>query len=163
MKLNSLVDPAIICALYEASNSGVEIKLIIRGVCSLIPGVKDLSENIEVRSIVGRYLEHSRVFYFYNSGNEEIYLSSADMMQRNLDRRVEIAFPIENQRLKDEIIKTLIKVSLKDNIKARILQSDGSYKFAEVKDSSKKVNSQEWLMNHALKAMGIRTQKPFEK
>jgi polyphosphate kinase len=85
------------------------------------------------------------------------------MMQRNLDRRVEIAFPIENQRLKDEIIKTLIKFSLKDNVKARILQSDGSYKFAEVKESSKKVNSQEWLMNHALKAMGIRTQKPFEK
>jgi polyphosphate kinase len=163
MKLNSLVDPAIICALYEASNSGVEIKLIIRGVCSLIPGVKDLSENIEVRSIVGRYLEHSRVFYFHNCGNEEIYLSSADMMQRNLDRRVEVAFPIENQRLKDEIIKTLIKVSLKDNVKARILQTDGSYKFAEIKDSSKKVNSQEWLMNHALKAMGIRTQKPFEK
>ena len=163
MKLNSLVDPSIICALYEASNSGVQIKLIVRGVSSLVPGVKDLSENIEVRSIVGRYLEHSRVFYFYNCGNEEIYLSSADMMQRNLDRRVEVAFPIENQRLKDEIIKTLIKVSLKDNVKARILQPDGSYKFAEVKETTKKVSSQEWLMNHALKAMGIRTQKPFEK
>ena len=100
MKLNSLVDPAIIAALYEASNSGVKIKLIVRGVCSLVPGVKDLSENIEVRSIVGRYLEHSRVFYFLNDGNEEIYLSSADMMQRNLDRRVEVAFPIENARLK---------------------------------------------------------------
>ena len=107
MKLNSLVDPAIIAALYEASNAGVEIKLIIRGVCSLIPGIKDLSENIEVTSIVGRYLEHSRVFYFYNDNNEEVYLSSADMMQRNLDRRVEIAFPIENPRLKDEIIKIL--------------------------------------------------------
>ena len=163
MKLNSLVDPAVICALYEASNSGVEIKLIVRGVCSLIPGVKDLSENIEVRSIVGRYLEHSRVFYFYNNGNEEIYLSSADMMQRNLDRRVEIAFPIENPRLKDELIKTLLKVSLKDNIKARILQPDGSYKFLEVKESVKKFNSQEWLMNHALKAMGVRTQKLYPK
>ena len=163
MKLNSLVDPAVICALYEASNSGVEIKLIVRGVCSLIPGVKDLSENIEVRSIIGRYLEHSRVFYFYNNGNEEIYLSSADMMQRNLDRRVEIAFPIENPRLKDELIKTLLKVSLKDNIKARILQPDGSYKFLEVKESAKKFNSQEWLMNHALKAMGVRTQKLYPK
>ena len=163
MKLNSLVDPVIIAALYEASNTGVEIKLIVRGVCSLIPGVKDLSENIEVTSIVGRYLEHSRIFYFYNDNNEEIYLSSADMMQRNLDRRVEIAFPIENPRLKDEIIKILIKVSLKDNVKTRILQPDGSYKFTEVKDSSKIVNSQQWLMNHALKAMGVRTQKPFQK
>lgn len=163
MKLNSLVDPAIISALYEASNSGVEIKLVVRGVCSLIPNVKDLSENIEVRSIVGRYLEHSRVFYFYNGGKEEIYLSSADMMQRNLDRRVEIAFPIENPKLKDEIIKTLIKFSLKDNVKARILQPDGSYKLLELKEVTKQVNSQEWLMNHALKAMGIRVQKQFPK
>jgi polyphosphate kinase len=128
-----------------------------------VPGVEGLSENIEVRSIVGRYLEHSRVFYFLNDGNEEVYLSSADMMQRNLDRRVEVAFPIENPRLKVEIIKTLLKVSLKDNVKARILQPDGSYKFIEAKESTKKVNSQEWLMNHALKAMGIRTQKPFQK
>jgi len=159
MKLNSLVDPAIICSLYEASNSGVEIKLIVRGVCSLVPGVKDLSENIEVRSIVGRYLEHSRLFYFYNDGNEVIYLSSADMMQRNLDRRVEVAFPIENPRLKDELMKTLLKIALKDNVKARILQSDGSYVFSEVKENAKKINSQEWLMNHTLKAMGVRTQK----
>ncbi|HEX7358091.1 MAG TPA: polyphosphate kinase 1, partial [Ignavibacteriaceae bacterium] len=163
MKLNSLVDPAIICALYEASNAGVEIKLIVRGVCSLVPGVKDLSENIEVRSIVGRYLEHSRLFYFYNNGAEEIYLSSADMMQRNLDRRVEVAFPIENPKLKDELIKTLIKISLKDNVKTRILQPDGSYIFPQVKETSKKVNSQEWLMNHALKAMGVRNQKSFQK
>ena len=147
MKLNSLVDPAIICALYEASNSGVDIKLIIRGVCSLIPGVKDLSENIEVRSIVGRYLEHSRVFYFYNGGNEEIYLSSADMMQRNLDRRVEIAFPIENQRLKDEIIKTLIKFSLKDNVKARILDNAGSNQYVNPRNKPK-VRSQVETYNY---------------
>lgn len=163
MKLNSLVDPAIIAALYEASNAGVEIKLIIRGVCSLVPGIKDLSENIEVRSIVGRFLEHSRIFYFYNNGKEDVYLSSADMMQRNLDRRVEIAFPIENAKLKDEIIKTLLKVTLKDNVKSRILQPDGSYLFSEVKDSTKKVNSQEWFMNHALKATGVRSQKTFHK
>jgi len=163
MKLNSLVDPAIIAALYEASNAGVEIKLIVRGVCSLVPGVAGLSEKIEVRSIVGRFLEHSRIFYFFNDGKEDIYLSSADMMQRNLDRRVEIAFPIENQRLKDELLKTLIKVSLKDNVKARILQSDGSYRFPEIKENTKKVNSQEWLMNHAIKASGIVVQKSFEK
>lgn len=163
MKINSLVDPAIIAALYEASNIGVEVKLVVRGVCSLVPGVEGLSENIEVRSIVGRYLEHSRVFYFYNDGNEEIYLSSADMMQRNLDRRVEIAFPVENQKLKEEILKTLIKVTLKDNVKARILNPDGTYKLAEVKDTSKLVNSQEWLMNHTLKTSGIRQKKLFEK
>lgn len=163
MKMNSLVDPAIIAALYEASNNGVEVKLVVRGVCSLIPGVEGLSENIEVRSIVGRYLEHSRVFYFYNDGNEKIYLTSADMMQRNLDRRVEVAFPIENEKLKEEIIKTLIKVSLKDNVKARLLNPDGSYRFVEVKDSTKRVNSQEWLMNHTLKTAGIRNQKPFQK
>ncbi len=163
MKLNSLVDPVIISALYEASNAGVEIKLIVRGVCSLVPGVAGLSEKIEVRSIVGRFLEHSRIFYFFNDGKEDIYLSSADMMQRNLDRRVEIAFPIENQRLKDELLKTLIKVSLKDNVKARILQSDGSYRFPEINENTKRVNSQEWLMNHAIKAAGSVVQKSFEK
>jgi polyphosphate kinase len=163
MKLNSLVDPAIIAALYEASNSGVEIKLVVRGVCSLIPGVPGLSENIEVRSIVGRFLEHSRLFYFYNDGKEDIYLSSADMMQRNLDRRVEIAFPIENQKLKDELLRTLVKVSLKDNVKARILQPDGSYQLVQPSSSVKKVNSQEWLMNHTIKALGNQIQKVFEK
>lgn len=163
MKLNSLVDPVIISALYEASNAGVDIKLIVRGVCSLVPGVAGLSEKIEVRSIIGRFLEHSRVFYFFNDGKEDIYLSSADMMQRNLDRRVEIAFPIENQRLKDELLKTLIKVSLKDNVKARILQPDGSYRFPEINENTKRVNSQEWLMNHAIKAAGSVVQKSFEK
>lgn len=163
MKLNSLVDPTIISALYEASNSGVEIKLIVRGICCLIPGVPGLSENIEVRSIVGRFLEHSRLFYFLNDGKEDIYLSSADMMQRNLDRRVEVAFPIENSKLKDELIRTLIKVSLKDNVKARILQPDGTYKFAETADGEKKVNSQEWLMNHTIKALGSTFKKSFEK
>ncbi len=156
MKLNSLVDPLVISALYEASSAGVDIKLVVRGVCSLIPGVKGLSENIEVKSIVGRYLEHSRVFYFYNGGNEKVFISSADMMQRNLDRRVEVAVPVENQKLKEEIISTLIKVTLKDNVKARLLQPDGSYKFAELKETTKKVNSQEWLMKHTLKAAGVR-------
>ena len=163
MKLNSLVDPVIIAALYEASNSGVDIKLVVRGVCSLIPGLEGLSDNIEVRSIVGRYLEHSRLFYFYNDGQEDIYLSSADMMQRNLDRRVEVAFPIENPKLKDELIRTLIKVSLKDNVKARLLQPDGSYKFLDVSENNKKVNSQEWLMKHTIKALGSTLPKVFEK
>jgi polyphosphate kinase len=91
--------------LYEASSSGVKVDLIIRGICCLVPGVEGLSENIKVVSIVGRYLEHSRVLYFYNNGSEDIYLSSADFMQRNLDRRVEIAFPIEDPKLKTELMR----------------------------------------------------------
>lgn len=151
-KLNSLVDPIIISALYEASNNGVEIKLIVRGICCLVPGVENLSQNIEVRSIVGRYLEHSRIFYFYNDGNEEIYLSSADMMQRNLDRRVEVTFPIEDSALKQEMIKTVIKYSLKDNVKTRVLNSDGTYTLITPPEGEKKIISQEWLMNHAAKS-----------
>ena len=153
-KLNSLVDPVIISALYEASNAGVEIDLIIRGICCLVPQVKGLSENIRVISIVGRYLEHSRVFYFFNHNKEEIYLSSADMMQRNLDRRVEIAFPLEDTKLRDEILKTLLRVSLRDNSKARELLSSMVYNMVSSKNGIKKVSSQEWLMNHAIKVKG---------
>lgn len=154
-KLNSIVDPALISAMYEASCADVKIILIVRGICCLVPGVKDLSENIEVISIVGRYLEHSRVFYFYNNGKEELYLSSADFMQRNLDRRVEIAFPVEDDRLKDEINRTLIKASLKDNVKARELHSDMKYYPRNCGGKDKKTDSQEWLMNHTLKASGV--------
>jgi polyphosphate kinase len=153
-KLNSVVDPALIGAMYEASNSGVEIKLIVRGICCLIPGVKDLSENIEVISIVGRYLEHSRIFYFHNNGEGETYLSSADFMQRNLDRRVEIAFPVEDQKLKNEINRTLIKASLRDNVKARILYPDMEYHHKNCEERTKQIDSQEWLMNHTIKASG---------
>ncbi len=153
-KLNSLVDPAIISALYEASNNGVNIELIVRGICCLVPGVEGLSENIKVISVVGRYLEHSRLFYFYNNGNEEMYLSSADMMQRNLDRRVEIAFPVEDKKNKDELLKTLIRISLKDNIKGRILNSDMTYSKIKIENNDKKIDSQEWLMNQAIKKSG---------
>jgi polyphosphate kinase len=150
-KLNSLVDPQIISALYEASNNGVQIDLILRGICCLVPGVKGLSENIRVTSIVGRYLEHSRVFYFYNNGKEEIYLSSADLMQRNLDRRVEIAFPLEDERLKDEIMNTLIRISLKDNLKARVLNSEMGYCPVNSQNPGKRIDSQEWLMHYIVK------------
>ncbi len=154
LKMNALVDPMIISALYEASNNGVKINLIIRGICCLVPGVDGLSENISVISIVGRYLEHSRVFYFYNNGSEELYLSSADMMQRNLDRRVEIAFPIEDPKLREEIQNTLLKYSLKDNEKARELHSDLTYTYREFKRNPKKIDSQELLMNHVIKTCG---------
>jgi len=155
LKLNSLVDQLIINALYEASNTGVKIDLIVRGICCLVPKVAGLSENIRVLSIVGRYLEHSRVFYFFNNGAEEIYLSSADMMQRNLDRRVEIAFPIEDERLKNELKRTLFKASLRDNVKGRELNPDMTYSRIAVEEGAKLINSQEWLMQHTIKASGI--------
>lgn len=150
-KMNSLVDPVLISALYEASQNGVEIELIVRGICCLVPGVEGLSENIKVRSIVGRYLEHSRVYYFYNTGQEEFYLSSADIMQRNLDRRVEIAFPITDAQLKSELYKNVLRSALKDNIKARILRPDLEYELLKSNGDEKSIDSQEWLMNHAIK------------
>jgi len=125
-KLNSLVDHKIIDALYDASNAGVKIELIIRGICCLRPGTKGVSENIHVRSIVGRFLEHSRIYCFCNDQEELIYLSSADWMTRNLDRRVEILFPIEDPDNRNKI-KELMELYLKDNMKAKILLSDGSY------------------------------------
>jgi polyphosphate kinase len=155
LKLNSLVDPVIIGALYEASTAGVKVELIVRGICCLVPKVPGLSENIKVISIVGRYLEHSRVFYFFNNGTEEMYLSSADMMQRNLDRRVEIAFPIEDEKLKNELKRTLFKASLRDNIKGRELNPDMTYSRINIEDGAKKISSQDWLMEHTIKASGI--------
>ncbi|KNY25934.1 RNA degradosome polyphosphate kinase [Pseudobacteroides cellulosolvens] len=142
-KVNSLVDEGIIRKLYEASCAGVKIDLIVRGICCLKPGVEGISENISVRSIVGRYLEHSRIFYFYNDGDEKIYLASADWMTRNLDRRVELLFPVEE---KDTFrrIKEIIDVYLKDNVKARLLTSSGSYTRNHGK-GRKLMNSQEYL------------------
>ncbi|MFB3056780.1 MAG: polyphosphate kinase 1 [Ignavibacteriaceae bacterium] len=153
-KLNSLVDPTIISAMYEASNQGVNIELSVRGICCLVPNVPGLSDNIQVTSIVGRFLEHSRLFYFYNNGKEEFYLSSADMMPRNLDRRVEISFPIEDKRLQNELMRTLLKISLKDNTKSKFLTPEMSYEIIKSENGVKKINSQEWLMKHTIKAGG---------
>lgn len=125
-KMNSLCDPVIIKALYEASAAGVKIELIIRGICCLKAGIKGLSENITVRSIVGNFLEHSRIFYFYNSGFEDVYMGSADWMPRNLDKRVEITFPVEDEDLKKEIIE-ILSIQLADTLKAHFLMPDGSY------------------------------------
>lgn len=127
-KMNALVDPEIIRSLYRASQAGVKIDLIIRGVCCLRPGVKGVSENIHVRSIVGRFLEHTRVFYFYNNGENLVYCSSADWMPRNLHHRVETCFPIDEKRPRDQIIKYGLLNYLSDNTQAWILQADGSYK-----------------------------------
>ena len=125
-KMNSLCDPDVIAALYEASAAGVEIELIVRGICCLKVGIPGVSENISVRSIVGNFLEHSRIFYFENGGNSEIYCASADWMPRNLERRVEILFPVEKDTLKEELLH-ILECQLKDNVKAHILQPDGSY------------------------------------
>jgi len=125
-KNNALLDKEIIKALYRASMAGVEVDLIVRGICALKSGIKDLSENIRVYSIVGRYLEHSRVYYFENGGNPKIYLSSADWMPRNLDRRVETMFPIEETDLKEEI-KEVLELMISDNVKARIQKENGDY------------------------------------
>lgn len=126
LKMNSLSDDQIISKLYEASNAGVKIELIIRGMCCLVPGKKGFSENINVRSIVDRYLEHARIWVFENGGQEEIYLTSADLMTRNLDRRVEVGFPILDENIKREV-KDILELQLRDNTKARkVNQSEGS-------------------------------------
>ncbi len=125
-KMNSLCDPVIIKALYEAGEAGVKIDLIVRVICCLKAGVKALSENITVRSIVGNFLEHSRIFYFYNSGFEDVYMGSADWMPRNLDKRVEITFPVEDEDLKREVIE-ILNIQLADTLKAHFLMPDGTY------------------------------------
>ena len=126
-KMNALLEPTVIGELYEASQAGVKIDLIVRGVCSLQPGVPGLSENITVRSVVGRFLEHHRIFYFYALGEENVYLSSADWMDRNFFRRVEVAFPIKNRRLKRRVIAEGLSAFLGDNTNAWVMQSDGHF------------------------------------
>jgi polyphosphate kinase len=127
-KLNSLVDQEIIEKLYEASCADVTIDLIVRGICCLRPKIPDLSENIRVISIVGRFLEHSRIYYFANDGQPDLFLSSADWMPRNFLRRVELAFPIENEALRNQIVEEVLPKFLNDRVKARELQPDGSYR-----------------------------------
>jgi len=149
-KMNALVDKRMIRLLYEASQAGVQIDLLVRGICCLRPGIRGVSENIRVISIVGRFLEHSRIYYFRNAGNEEIYLGSADLMPRNLNRRVEVIFPVRNSKsirhLRDEVLATY----LADVAKARYMQSDGSYE----RDANRAVdgarNSQQWFVDRAV-------------
>ena len=125
-KMNSLCDPKIMAGLYYASSCGVQVELLVRGICCLKVGIPGVSENIQVRSIVGEFLEHSRIFYFENGGNPEIYMGSADWMPRNLDRRVEIVFPVEDEKIKKEL-EHVLDLEFRDNVKAHLLQPDGSY------------------------------------
>ena len=125
-KMNSLVDPHIIQLLYEASQAGVKIKLIIRGMCCLIPQKEGLSENITVQSVIGRYLEHSRIFWFYNNNDPKIYIGSADWMRRNLDRRIEAITPIEDKKLINTI-ENILEIYLKDNLNSWDMSSSGKF------------------------------------
>jgi len=150
-KTNSLVDKAIIKLLYEASAAGVQVELVVRGICCLRPGLSGISENIRVRSIVGRFLEHSRIYYFQNGGEEEIYLGSADLMPRNIDRRVEILFPVEDpaltRRLRDEVLLRY----LSDNVKAREMHPDGTYARAERRPEDEPFEVQDWFLQQRSK------------
>ena len=137
-KMNSLSDKVMIDKLVEASRKGVRIRLIIRGICCLLPGVEGVTENITVKSIVGRFLEHSRIYSF---GSGEMYISSADLMTRNIDRRVEIATPVLNPEIKESIRK-MLEIMLRDNVKGRVLESDGKYHI-DTSDTSNPINSQE--------------------
>jgi polyphosphate kinase len=146
-KVNAIVDRCFIELLYEASRAGVKVDLLVRSMCCLRPGVKGVSDNINVVSIVGRYLEHSRVYYFCNDGEEEIYMGSADLMMRNLDHRVEVIFPVENtehiRQIRDEMLDTY----LKDNTRARVMQKDGTYMRLKPPEEAEAVDVQEFLMN----------------
>jgi len=146
-KMNSLLDQPVIQKLYEASMAGVEIELIVRGICTLRPGLEGISDNITVRSIVGRQLEHSRIFWFANNGNEQLYMSSADWMPRNLNDRVELFFPVENEE-HIERIKQILQLYLEDNVGAHMMQSNGNYRRV-VAGKGKEISSQSILYEQA--------------
>ena len=142
--MNALEDKEMIRLLYEASRAGVRVDLIVRGLCCLRPGMPGISDNITVRSIVGRFLEHSRVYYFGNGGQEEVYAGSADLMPRNLDRRVELLFPIINPKIVRYLRDVVLEKYLADNRKARIGKPDGTYESLR----SGSLDSQAWFLSH---------------
>ncbi|MBP0056683.1 RNA degradosome polyphosphate kinase [Anaerobutyricum soehngenii] len=160
-KCNSLCDRKIILALYEASCAGVQIDLIVRGICCLVAGKSGVSENIRVRSIVGTFLEHARIFYFYNDGNEEVYMGSADWMPRNLDRRVEIVFPVEAPDLKEKA-KHILDVQLRDTLKAHCLLKDGTYRKVD-RRGKEAVEAQKTFCEEAIAAANESKEKVRKK
>jgi polyphosphate kinase len=146
-KVNSMVDRRMIQLLYNASQAGVKVDLFVRGICCLRPGVPDVSENIQVTSIVGRFLEHSRIYYFRNGGAEEIYLGSADLMPRNIDRRVEVLFPVQDQSMVRHIYDDILAYYFKDNRKARQMLPDGTYVQKKPQDGDGGLNIQNWFIS----------------
>jgi len=149
IKMNHLADEAVIDALYAASEAGVRIDLVVRTICRLRPGVKGLSKNIKVKSILGRFLEHSRVFYFENGGDEEMYIGSADMMERNLDRRVEALAAVESPEIKDQL-KLVLELALSDNTGSWSLDRNGKWTRISVPESEMRLNLQDQLMRHSV-------------
>jgi len=156
-KTNALVDGSMIRSLYRASQAGVRVQLIVRGICCLRPGVAGVSDHIEVISVVGRFLEHSRIYYFHNGGAEEIYVGSADLMPRNIDHRVEVLFPLEDPKLIRRMRDEVLAEYLADNVKARRMLPNGSYSRKKVADGRKQVNAQEWLLADRRKSAPLRT------
>jgi polyphosphate kinase len=147
-KMNSLVDKRCIQALYRASQAGVKVDLQVRGICCLRPGLPGVSDNISVTSLVGRFLEHPRIYYFHNGGDEEVLLGSADLMPRNLDRRVEQLFPIESPDLRESVYEHVLAVHLRDNMQTRRLLPDGSFERVQPADGEPELNSQLWMIEH---------------
>jgi polyphosphate kinase len=148
-KLNSLTDPECIKTLYQASRAGVKIDLQVRGICCLRPGIPGVSENITVTSIVGRFLEHARIYYFENGGRPELLIGSADLMPRNLDHRIEVLFPVKPAALRATVRDNILQLHLADNIKNRRLKSDGNYERLPLPDEAKQLDSQQWLVEHS--------------
>jgi polyphosphate kinase len=160
-KMNALVDPDVIAALYRASQAGVRIDLLVRGICCLQPGVPGVSENIRVVSIVDRFLEHARIFFFEAGGKKETYLSSADWMPRNFVRRVEVMFPIADEAIRDRLLDEILGTQLADNVKAKVLLADGSYQRVAVAANAAVVRSQETFIALARKrAQAVVGQRP---
>jgi polyphosphate kinase len=160
-KMNALADPPLIRALYRASQAGVKIQLLVRGICCLRPGVPGVSDNIEVYSVVGRFLEHSRLYYFLNGGDEQVFMGSADLMPRNIDHRVEIVVPIEDPRIVRRICDEVLAVYLADTAKTRQMTSAGAYVRKKPADGKKAFNAQEWLLkNNHKRAAGGRMARP---
>ncbi|THI92063.1 MAG: polyphosphate kinase 1 [Nitrospira sp. CG24A] len=147
-KMNSLVDTRCIQALYRAAQAGVRIDLQVRGICCLRPGVPGISETITVTSVVGRFLEHARIYYFRHGGQDEVLIGSADLMPRNLDHRVEVIFPVEYPRWRKVIVNDILGVGLRDNVQARRLLADGTYERMQPVEGGTAVNSQDWFLNH---------------
>ncbi len=160
-KCNAIVDPPMIRALYRASQAGVEIDLIVRGQCTLVPGLRGVSSRIRVRSIVGRFLEHSRIFLFENGGKPEVYLGSADWMPRNLYERVEVLFPLKDEELRERICKEILPAYLADNRKARLLGPEGLYTHSRRSRNGKGFSVQDHLMSQALG--GVNGSAPFKE
>jgi polyphosphate kinase len=146
-KTNAIVDKPIIRLLYEASQAGVQVDLLVRGICSLRPGIPGISDNIRVRSVVGRFLEHSRIYYFRNGGEEQIYLGSADLMPRNINRRVETLFPVEEPHIIRYLRNDVLAVYMHDNLKTRVMNSDGTYTRIKPKSNETPLNVQNWLLD----------------